>query len=109
MMNASTVFDTEVIGSLPILVEYLDRLKLAETINHTVPWEGGIPLGIVVEVLILSRLLNPTAMYRIDEWAQASGVAAYYGLKPNDLNDDSLAEPWNACRSMARRSRFPWC
>src|ERR1035438_6400566 len=90
MMNASTVFDTEVIGSLPILVEYLDRLKLAETINHTVPWEGGIPLGIVVEVLILSRLLNPTAMYRIDEWAQASGVAAYYGLKPNDLNDDLL-------------------
>ena len=89
-MNASTVFDTEVIGSLPILVEYLDRLKLAETIDKSVPWEGGIPLGTVVEVLILNRLLNPTAMYRIDDWAQASGVAAYYGLKPNDLNDDLL-------------------
>jgi len=90
MMNASTVFDTEVIGSLPVLVAHLDRLKLAETIDKFIPWEGGIPLGTIVEVLILNRLLNPTAMYRIDEWAQASGVAAYYGLKPNDLNDDLL-------------------
>jgi transposase len=90
MMNASTVFDTEVIGSLPILVAFLDRLKCAETIDNSVLWEGGIPLGTVVEVLILNRLLNPMAMYRIDEWAQSSGVAAYYGLKPNDLNDDLL-------------------
>jgi transposase len=90
MMNASTVFDTEVIGSLPILVAYLDRLQLAEIVNKTVPWKGDIPLGTVVEVLILNRLLNPTAMYRMDEWAQSSGVAAYYGLKPNDLNDDLL-------------------
>ena len=90
MMNASTVFDTEVIGSLPILVAYLDRLKLAETIDKTVSWAGGVPLGTVVEVLVLNRLLNPEAMYRIDDWAQASGVAAYYGLKPNALNDDLL-------------------
>jgi transposase len=90
MMNASTVFDTEVVGSLPILVAYLDRLKLAEIVNKSVPWEGGVPLGTVAEVLILNRLLHPMAMYRIDEWAQQSGVAAYYGLKPNDLNDDLL-------------------
>lgn len=89
-MNASTVFDTEVIGSLPILVAYLDRLQLAEIIDKTVTWEGGIPLGTIVEVLVLNRLLNPTAMYRIDDWAQASGVAAYYGLEPNALNDDLL-------------------
>lgn len=89
-MNASTVFDTEVVGSLPVLVALLDRLKLAEIIDKTVTWEGGIPLGTVVEILVLNRLLNPMAMYRIDEWAQASGVAAYYGLKPNDLNDDLL-------------------
>ena len=89
-MNASTLFDTEVIGSLPILVDYLDRLKLAEIVNQTVPWEGDVPLGTLVEVLVLNRLLNPKAMFRIDDWAQASGVAAYYGLKPNELNDDRL-------------------
>ena len=89
-MNASTLFDTNVIGSLPVLVEYLDRLKLAETIDKTVPWDGDVPLGTLVEVLVLNRLLNPKAMFRIDDWAQASGVAAYYGLKPNQLNDDRL-------------------
>ncbi len=89
-MNASTLFDTEVIGSLPVLVEYLDRLKLAEVVNKVVPWEGDVPLGTLVEVLVLNRLLNPKAMFRIDDWAQASGVAAYYGLKPNELNDDRL-------------------
>src|SRR5271165_2614743 len=82
MMNASTLFDTEVIGSLPILIDYLDRLKLAETIDKVVPWEGDVPLGTLVEVLVLNRLLNPKAMFRIDDWAQVSGVAAYYGLQP---------------------------
>jgi transposase len=89
-MNASTRFDTEVIGSLPILVEYLGRLKLAETIDKVVPWDGDVPLGTLTEVLVLNRLLNPKAMFRIDDWAQASGVAAYYGLEPNQLNDDRL-------------------
>jgi hypothetical protein len=77
MMYASTLFDTQVIGSLPVLIEYLDRLKLAEIVDKTVPWEGDVPLGTLVEVLVLNRLLNPKAMFRIDDWAQASGVAAY--------------------------------
>lgn len=89
-MNAATLFDTQVIGSLPVLVEYLDRLKLAEVVNQTVPWEGDVPLGTLVEVLVLNRLLNPKALFRIDDWARASGVAAYYGLEPNELNDDRL-------------------
>ncbi|OWK44283.1 IS1634 family transposase [Fimbriiglobus ruber] len=89
-MNAPTRFDTEVIGSLPILIAYLDRLKLAETIDRVVPWEGEIPLGTLTAVLVLNRLLNPKAMFRIEDWAQTSGVAAYYGLEPNQLNDDRL-------------------
>lgn len=107
MMNASTLFDTEVIGSLPILVAYLDRLKLAETINNAVPWEGVIPLGTIVEVLILNRLLNPMAMYCIDEWAQASGVAAYYDLKPNDLNDDLLGRALERLQKHGEAAQVP--
>jgi transposase len=89
-MNVSTLYDTQVVGSLPVLVEYFDRIKLAEAINETVPWEGEVPLGTLVEVLVLNRLLNPKAMFRIDAWANESGVAAYYGLKPGELNDDRL-------------------
>lgn len=89
-MNAATLYDTQVVGALPVLVDYLDRLQLAETINRTVPWEGAVPLGTLVEVLVLNRLLNPTAMFRIDDWAQDAGVAAYYDLPPGALNDDRL-------------------
>ena len=67
-MDASTRFDTQNVGSLPVIAEYLDRLKIADHVNELVPWEGEVPLGTLVEVMICNRLLNPKAMFRIDEW-----------------------------------------
>jgi transposase len=89
-MNASTLYGTQVVGALPVLTQYLERIKLAEIVNNSVPWDGDVPLGTLVEILVLNRLLDPRAMFRIDDWAQASGVADYYGLKPGELNDDRL-------------------
>ena len=89
-MNASTRFDTQVVGALPVVCQFLKRLKLADIVNEAVPWEGEVPLGTLVEVLVINRLLNPKAMFRIDEWAVESGVADYYGLEPGQLNDDRL-------------------
>ena len=89
-MNASTRFDTQGVGALPVVIEFLQRLKLADIVNKAVPWEGNVPLGTVVEILVLNRLLDPTALFRIDVWAQKSGVADYYGLAPGQLNDDLL-------------------
>ena len=74
-MNASTLFDSQVVGALPVVIAFLQRLKLADIIDKAVPWEGDVPLGILVEVLVLNRLLDPTAMFRIDAWAQKSGVS----------------------------------
>ena len=89
-MNASTRFDTQVVGALPVVIDFLQRLKLADIINKAVPWEGNVPLGTLVEILVLNRLLDPTALFRIDVWAQKSGVADYYSLAPGQLNDDLL-------------------
>jgi transposase len=89
-MDASTRFDTRNIGSLPVIVEYLDRLKIADHVDKLVPWEGDVPLGTLVEVLICNRLLNPKAMFRIDEWAQSAAVSDYFGLAAGQLNDDRL-------------------
>jgi transposase len=89
-VNASTRFDTQVVGALPVVIEFLQRLKLADIINKAVPWEGNVPLGTLVEILVLNRLLDPTALFRIDVWAQKSGVANYYSLAPGQLNDDLL-------------------
>ncbi len=46
-MDASTRFDTQIIGALPVIVQYFDRLQLGAVINEVVPWEGGVPLGLV--------------------------------------------------------------
>lgn len=89
-MDAATRFDTQIVGALPVITHYMDRLELADTIDRLVPWEGHVPLGTLAEVLILNRLLRPKAMFRVDDWAQQAGVAGHCGLSPGQLNDDRL-------------------
>lgn len=89
-MDANTRFDTQVVGALPVLANYLDRLNLAQIVDDTVPWEGDTPLGTLVEILVLNRLLNPKAMFRIGEWAESASVTQYYSVTVDQLNDDVL-------------------
>jgi transposase len=89
-MDASTRFDTEIVGALPVVTHYLERLKLASIIDELVPWEGEVPLGTLVEIMVINRLLNPKALFRIDTWAENTGLASYYGLEARQLNDDRL-------------------
>src|SRR5262249_51562527 len=89
-MDAATRFDTQIVGSLPVITEYLDRLGLADAVNALVPWEGDVPLGTVVEVMVCNRLLNPKALFRVDAWAQTAAVTDYFELEPGQLNDDRL-------------------
>ena len=58
-MDATTHFDTQIIGALPVIVNYFERLRLGAIINEVVPWEGDVPLGTVVEIMIANRLLSP--------------------------------------------------
>jgi transposase len=89
-MDASTRFDTQIIGALPVIVHYFERLRLGAIINEVVPWEGDVSLGTVVEIMIANRLLNPLAQYRIGEWAREAGLTDYYGVTAEQLNDDLL-------------------
>lgn len=89
-MDASVRFDTQIIGALPVIADYLQRLGLAAIINEGVPWEGGVPLGTLVEIMCANRLLNPQALYRIGEWAEKAGLTDYYGVTAEQLNDDLL-------------------
>jgi transposase len=89
-MDASTRFETVAVGALPVLSALLDKWGLAQIINDVVPWEGDIPLGTLVEVLVLNRLEKPEAMYAIGEWAVEAGVADFYKLTAAQLNDDRL-------------------
>jgi transposase len=89
-MDASTRFDTQIIGVLPVVVHYFERLELSAIINEVVPWEGGVPLGTLVEIMIANRLLNPQALFRVGEWANKAGLTDYYGVTAEQLNDDLL-------------------
>lgn len=89
-MDAQTRFRTQLVGALPAIVHYFDELALAATIDELVPWEGDVPLGTLVEVLIANRLLQPKALFRIGPWAQSAALTDYYGLTPEQLNDDRL-------------------
>jgi hypothetical protein len=75
---------------LPVITEYLDRLGLADAVDAAVPWEGDVPVGTLVEVLLCNRLLNPKALFRVDDWAQTAAVSDYFELQPGQLNDDRL-------------------
>jgi transposase len=89
-MDASTQYQTQVVGALPAITAYFDQLDLAATIDRLVPWEGEIPLGPLVEILITNRLLRPKALFRIGSWAQTAGLTDYYDLTVEQLNDDRL-------------------
>jgi transposase len=89
-MDATTRFDTQSVGALPVLTQYLERLQLADAVNDLVPWDGEVPLGTLVEVLIANRLLRPQALFRVDQWAQTASVTDYFDLEPGQLNDDRL-------------------
>lgn len=89
-MDASTRFETQVIGALPVVISYLKLLGLKATIDDLVPWEGGVSLGTIAEILVINRLLNPKALFRVGDWARMAGVAEFYGVTAEQLNDDLL-------------------
>jgi len=89
-MDAKASFKTQIIGGLPIIVNFCERLQMAKVIDESVPWEGDVPLGTLVEVLVCNRLLQPKAMFRIEEWAESAAVSDYFDLSAGQLNDDRL-------------------
>ena len=89
-MDAHTRFQTQIVGALPVITHYFERLDLAATIDGLVPWQGDVPLGTLVEVLVANRLLQPKALFRVGQWAETAAVTDYFGLTAEQLNDDRL-------------------
>jgi transposase len=89
-MDATTRFDTQRVGALPVIAAYLEKLRLREIIDEVVPWEGEVGLGTLMEAMVCNRMLNPKAQYKIGEWCEKAGVCDYYGISSEELNDDRL-------------------
>lgn len=99
-MDANIRFTTQSIGALPVIVHYFERLHLGAIVDEVVPWEGGVPLGTLTEIMIANRLLAPEPLYRIGQWAQQAGLTDYYGVTVEQLNDDLLG------RALERLARY---
>lgn len=80
----------KVIGGLPVVAAFLQELGFGRIIDEMVPWEGNIPLGTLAELMVVNRLLQPTAQFRIGSWAQQAGLTDFYGISAEALNDDLL-------------------
>ena len=89
-MDARTQVDTQLVGALPLVGAILEQWGLADIVDQVVPWEGDVPVGTLVEVLVTNRLLNPQAMYAVGDWAASAAVTDYFGLTAEQLNDDRL-------------------
>jgi hypothetical protein len=87
-MSAFVPLQTQVIGALPVIQAYFDKLEFADTIDRLVPGEGEIPLGILAEILVANRLLDPKPLYRLGEWAFQACLTGFYQVNAAQLNDD---------------------
>ena len=89
-MDARTRFETRRVGGLPVVQAFLEELGFARIVDEIVPWEGDVPLGTLVEILMCNRMLAPMPLFRVGEWAEEACVTDYYGVSAEQLNDDRL-------------------
>jgi transposase len=89
-MDAAMRFDTARVGAMPLVCSMFDKLGLSNAVDELAPYQGDVPLGTLVEVMVLNRLLQPKAMFKIGEWAENASVTDYFGLTAEQLNDDRL-------------------
>ena len=54
-MDARTRFQTQIVGALPAITHYFERLDLAATVDRHAPWQGDVPLGTLVDRLPIHR------------------------------------------------------
>jgi transposase len=89
-MTALPQFDTQRVGALPVLTEFFSRLRLGRIVQAVVPWEGEVPLGDLVEILVANRLLEPKPLYKVGSWATKATLANFYNLAEEKLHDDCI-------------------
>ncbi len=89
-MTALPLFQTQRVGALPVLTEFFSRLRLGRLVQALVPWEGDVPLGNLVEILVANRLLEPKPLYKVGSWATKATLANYYNLTEEKLHDDCI-------------------
>ena len=81
------------VGGLRLVLTYLERIGLAESVDRRCPRQGDVSEGTVLTVLVVNRLLAPCALRRVAQWVRDTGFHLLLGIsEPDLLNYDRLAD-----------------
>jgi transposase len=89
---------TKRLGALPVVAEFLHRLRVAETVDGLCP-ARDLALathGEVIEALVANRLTSPRPLVRVEDWARTWAVKEVMDLDAGLLNDDRLGRALDA-------------
>ncbi len=73
-------------GRAALRLGLIRRMGVGAVIDTRLPRESELSHGAVIEVLMLSRLLDPHPLSRIEDWMRASGVDVLLGLDAAKCN-----------------------
>jgi len=86
-------FEIHHLGGGALAKAMFEKMGLTETIDKYCPPDPRMKLthGQVIEILACNLLIQPTAMWKVEEWASLAGLKDAYGIDPGKLNDDRIA------------------
>jgi hypothetical protein len=88
----------KVLGALPVVASFCQRLDLAGIIDRACPIREVATLthGQVICALVANRLTSPTPLWRVEDWARAWAVEEVFATPPQALNDDRIGRALDA-------------
>lgn len=89
-------------GRAALWLGLIRRMGVRAVIDTLLPTESEIPHGAVIEVLMLSRLLDPHPLSRIEDWMRAAGVDVLLGHDAAKFNDDRIGRTLDALGDKVR-------
>lgn len=85
------------VGGLNLVLNYLERIGLAEAVDRYCPRQGDLSEGTVISVLVINRLLAPCPLTHVAQWVADTGLHLLLGMPdPATLNYDRLADALQA-------------
>ena len=90
------------LGSLPFMYDFLEKLKVSETINRYAPSKGDVAHGTVAMLIVLNRLIAPRPLYKLADWMSRTVLVYRLGIPASKFNDDRLGRTLDAISPHAK-------
>jgi transposase len=86
------------VSFLPIVAEYVKRLRIVEEVNRLCPTNSAVSAGHVVLALILDTLSGRSPLYKLEQSFLHQDMELLFGedIPPSKLNDDVVGRSMDA-------------